>query len=136
VLRAPAATPEPAKTPVRQAKVPPQQGTFPIGVGLLWVGLAMVVGVSLRFLEIPDYAIPVLVGLGVGAAVVLVLRQLQTTAAGEQQTARPAPASEQPQPAVARKSAARRSEGRSDPGTRLSGLKRRIATSARKMKGD
>jgi hypothetical protein len=41
---------------------------------LLWFGVAILVGVGLRFLKLPNVAVPVLVGLGVAALVIFLLR--------------------------------------------------------------
>jgi hypothetical protein len=43
-------------------------------VGALWVGLAIIVGVSLRFMSLPPYMIPVLVGVAVASVTVVLLR--------------------------------------------------------------
>jgi hypothetical protein len=43
-------------------------------VTAFWFGLAIVVGVGLRFLEVPEFLLPVLVGVGVAATVVFLLR--------------------------------------------------------------
>jgi len=40
----------------------------------MWMGLAVVIGVGLRFVKLPDFMLPVVVGLAVTAAVVLTLR--------------------------------------------------------------
>jgi chromosome partitioning protein len=112
--RAPAAA---RQAPARPREATGQGGSFPLGIGLLWVGLAMVAGVVLRFLTLPDDLVPVLVGVGVAAAVVLLLRHFQA----RQGPRGPAGPSRKPAP--------RRAEGRPDPGKRLSGLKRRVTTS-------
>jgi hypothetical protein len=41
---------------------------------MIWVGLATVMGVGLRFVQVPDFMLPIAVGIAVAAAVVLVLR--------------------------------------------------------------
>ena len=87
-------------------------------MGLLWVGLAMGVGVALRFLALPENLMPFFVGIGVAALVVLLLRHYSTNqeANGQTRTRKPVP---------------RRAEGRPDPGKRLSGLKRRVIVPVR-----
>jgi chromosome partitioning protein len=115
--------PSPALAPSRPrqtAPTSPAQG-FPVAIGLMWVGLAVVVGVGLRFLRLPEYLIPVLVGIGVTVAVVLLLRSVQ---ANEPPSA----------PRPTRKPPPRRGESRNDPNKRLSGLKRRVTTAARNVR--
>jgi chromosome partitioning protein len=41
---------------------------------MIWVGLATVIGIGLRFVQVPDFMLPVAVGIAVAAAVVLVLK--------------------------------------------------------------
>jgi chromosome partitioning protein len=61
--KAPAATaPEPAG----------EKGLSPLA--FVWVGLAVAAGVGLRFVKLPDFMLPVIVGVAVTAAVVLALR--------------------------------------------------------------
>jgi hypothetical protein len=43
---------------------------------LVWVGLAAAAGVGLRFVRLPDFALPVMVGLAVTAGVTLGLHLL------------------------------------------------------------
>jgi hypothetical protein len=109
--------PKPPVAPPAPAPAPqPRPSNFPLGLGLVWVALAIILGVALRFLSLPDYLVPILVGVGVGAVVIIATRYFLTQQP-EQQSARPAPS------ARPRSSAARR----------LSGLKRRLATPARDM---
>ena len=54
---------------------------------LIWVGLAAAAGIGLRFVRLPSFALPVIVGLAVTAAVTLVLHLLLG-----QQSKQPAPA--------------------------------------------
>ncbi len=115
-------TPEPVRQiPARPQ--PPTQGNVSRVKVLLWVLLGVVVGIGLRFVEVPDSLIPYLVGTGVALMVALMMKPSQS-----QQ-------SRDPQPAPTRKPASRRSDSRIDPGKRLSGLKRRIAP-ARNLGGD
>src|SRR5205807_416080 len=55
----------------RPAPAPlPQPTHFP---WFLWVGLSMAAGLGLRFVQLPDFAVPMIVGLAVTAGVTLVL---------------------------------------------------------------
>jgi hypothetical protein len=87
------APPEPvaaaASAPADAAK-----GGFPLVMGGLWVAVAVVVGVGLRFLKLPDYVVPMLIGVGVAAVVVLVARYF--LAQDEKPAQSPAQAPEQP----------------------------------------
>jgi hypothetical protein len=120
VVEVPEAAPEPAPAPVAAPVAAPveQQPSrpFPAGVEVLWVVVAVVVGVGLRFLKLPDYVIPILIGVGVGAAVVLAARYLM--AQEEKKTATPEPA-----PAPPRKPAT--------PTARLGEMQRRAKRPAR-----
>lgn len=79
---APAPAPAPAADP----------GAFPLAQGLLWMGLAIVLGISLRFLTVPNSLVPVIIGVGVAAIVILIFRQLNNANPGQQQPVpRPAP---------------------------------------------
>jgi hypothetical protein len=61
---------------------------------LVWIGFAIVLGIGLRFLALPDFMLPVMVGLAVTAGVTLVLHLLlsqlpaATTPAGSTATSR------------------------------------------------
>jgi chromosome partitioning protein len=66
-----------------------------LSMALIWVGLAAVAGVGLRFIELPDFMLPLVVGVAVTAAVVLALHLL---AAGAGKGKKPAPARVAPQP--------------------------------------
>ncbi len=105
--QAPAARPKPP----RRQPAPAPEGLSK-GVGLLWMAVAVVVGVGLRFMPLPDSLFPTLVGLSVAGVVVVLLRAQQA----------PGPRS----PAGPRKHHARCPAPPIDPATRLSGLKRRV----------
>jgi hypothetical protein len=102
-----------AETPELEAPNVPAGG-FPVALGLLWVALAVVLGVGLRFLHIPDLAVPLLVGVGVGAVVVIAAHYFLVQ-----------PRDDQPTPT--RKSA----RPASTASRRLSGLKRRLVAPTR-----
>jgi hypothetical protein len=106
---------EPAPAPPPQA-----EGGLSGGLGMLWVVLAVVVGVGLRFLHLPDFVVPILVGVGVGAVVVIGARYLlaQQPEREPEELSAPAPVS----------------SGKSSP--RRSGVKRRLATPAREASGN
>jgi chromosome partitioning protein len=55
--------------------VPVDGGKFVQQWALLWVGLAILVGVALRFLRVPDWVLPLLAGVAAAAVSVVVLRQ-------------------------------------------------------------
>lgn len=77
--------------------------------GVFWFGLAILTGVGLRFVELPDWAIPSLVGVGVATLAVLAMRYLLPQ---EEET---------PPTAVAPST----TNGRSSASHRLSAMKRR-----------
>jgi hypothetical protein len=64
-------TPPPATKPAPTAA--PTRGFAPQAAPL-WVGLAVVLGVGLRFIDLPRVVLPIGVGLAVGAAMILLLR--------------------------------------------------------------
>ncbi len=64
---------------------------------LIWVGLAVVGGIGLRFMPLPDFALPMVVGLAVAAGVTLFLHIFMQTP-GQPPSAPPAPPPEPPVP--------------------------------------
>lgn len=109
--------PAPLATPVAR----PAAG-LSAGAGLLFMAVGMMAGIALRFYPLSRAMVPYLVGLGVGAAVLLLLRPRGTT------TAKPAaPASKPAAPPADRKEAAAQ---------RLSGLTRQAQTSSRRQHRD
>jgi hypothetical protein len=90
-------------------------GRFPLGLGAVWVALAIVLRVALRFLRVPDYLVPVLVGVGVGAMVIVATRYVLSQQAEDRSAAGPG-----------------RGRSKKSGSRRLSGLKRRLAVPARK----
>jgi hypothetical protein len=111
-------TPEPVRpVPVRPVPASPQPatpGNVPRAKAFLWVLVGVLVGIGLRFFELPDALIPYIVGTGVALMVVLMMKPSHSHQPRERQ------------PAPSRKPPSRRSESRIDPSKRLSGLKRRI----------
>jgi hypothetical protein len=119
----------PSKPPSRTNARPIKQ-TNPQGAGnrsqqwaLLWVGLAIAVGVSMRFLRVPDWVLPLLVGVAVAAVTVVVLVQF----GGPQEQRR------RPTSGVRRRSGEVKRLARTDGDTnkRLSGLARRVKTASK-----
>jgi chromosome partitioning protein len=90
---------------------------------LAWVLLGVIAGIGLRFLPLADNVMPIIVGVGVASLVVLLMKPHQTQQARRRKSS------------PSRKAIPRRSEGRPDPGKRLSGLKRR-SVPVRNLGGD
>jgi chromosome partitioning protein len=111
------------KAPAKVAPTPdPESKGFPLGVGLLLVSVATAIGIGLRFLDLPDYTIPIIVGFSVAAVVVLGMIFVMPQQEEEPEDA-PAPAPP-PRPA-------------SKPSNRLSGYTRRAsAKSGRGVNGN
>ena len=86
-----AVIPPPKKPEATKPAAPPVVPMTANQPWMVWVGLASVVGVGLRFVQLPDFMLPVAVGVAVAAAVILVMRL-----ASPSSPAAPAPA---PQPA-------------------------------------
>lgn len=82
--RSPARSSPPPRSKVPAAEPPPRRSNnldFPPLHSapmpwMIWVGLAMAAGVGLRFIQLPDFALPIIVGLAVAAGVTLVLHVL------------------------------------------------------------
>ena len=107
---APAAAPRPAAGVASGATLP----------WFVAVGLAVVVGVGLRFVQLPDFMLPIGVGLAVAAAVVLALRVLAAPP-----EAAPKPLTVVAAPAPARKTKnVEKADGRRDASARLASLTR------------
>ena len=67
----------PEEKPVRAAPKSPA-GLGAVRPWLVGVGLAVAVGIGLRFIQLPAFALPIAVGLAVTAAVVLAMRLILT----------------------------------------------------------
>lgn len=93
----PAAKPKPA---------PAAEPGFPVGQGVVWFTLAIAIGVGLRFLKLPDWSVPLVVGLAVAAVVALVARQFLLV--NEEPPAKAPPSTNGKPPTTGRKSEARR----------------------------
>ncbi|MBI1916740.1 MAG: ParA family protein [Planctomycetes bacterium] len=79
-VQAPVATPTPA--PARpNGPLPPLHSTQK--PWLIWVGLAIAGGIGLRFVQLPDFVLPLMVGLAVTASVTLMLHLFLGQAEGE-----------------------------------------------------
>lgn len=99
---------------------------------MIWVGLAAVMGVGLRFVHVPDFMLPVAVGIAVAAAVVLALRLL-TPASQPEPAPAPPPSnpSKRPLPPPQAAEATRplsRPGSKKDPNARLAAMARRPAS--------
>jgi hypothetical protein len=138
-----AAPPGSGASPVRRTQPAPEvvlplPPVIPMSGGqpwIVWVGLACVVGVGLRFVPLPDFMLPVIVGVAVADAVVLVLRLVSPTSETDEPPAAP-PTPPQPpskrlvvpsQPVEAKKPASRPVSTK-EPGARVSSPARRPAS--------
>jgi hypothetical protein len=101
---------------------------------MVWVGLATVAGVGLRFVQLPDFMLPVAVGVAVAAFVILVMRFMTPSSpapAPAPPPPKPAPQSPSkrlptlPRPGEAKKPLTARPEPKKDPTTHLAVLSRR-----------
>lgn len=127
-----AAAAKPKTAPAVPAPPPPVIPMTAKQPWMIWVGLATVMGVGLRFVQVPDFMLPIAVGIAVAAAVVLVLR-LASPAAQPETAPAPAPTPpppappprpvQQAQPASSRRLP--RPEAKKDPGARLAAMARR-----------
>jgi chromosome partitioning protein len=90
-----------------------------VGQAAVWFVLAIVVGVGLRFLHLPDWLIPFIVGVAVAAVVVLVMRHFTAQSDKNEKNEQP---TEPPPPAEANGRTARR----------LSGLRRKATVRSAK----
>ncbi len=81
----------PMASEVETAPAPPspQRPAAPANAPPWWLGagLAVVVGVGLRFVQLPDYVLPIAVGVAVATAVVLAMRLAGTTPEPEKRSA-------------------------------------------------
>lgn len=114
----PPPAPLPPVSPSAGISPPPtaRPESFPVGQGAIWFTVAIVVGVSLRFLHLPDWMIPFLVGIAVAVVVILLTRIFLTP---EEESSTPSPTRNT-------------TNGRSSADRRLSGLKRRVTAHSRK----
>jgi hypothetical protein len=111
----------PAAAPAPRASKPAAPEGFPLHLGLFWVTVAVVVGVGLRFLKMPDFVLPILVGLGVAGLVVVLL--LYSSAPGRGNAESAGTRRRKGRAGDAKKG---RQEERAVAAKRLSGLTRRI----------
>ena len=82
----------------------------------MWIGVAMVIGIGLRFIELPDFMIPFVVGIAVAAVVILGMVYLMPRE--EEELERSPARVPEPRPAPTRST------------SRLSGYTRRTASKA------
>jgi chromosome partitioning protein len=120
--RTPVRAPAPATAtslPAVREPAAPAEG-LSMATALLCVGVAVVLGVALRFVHLPDYLLPVLVGVAVAAVAVGLLRYLWLRHADGGR-----PSSTRPVRSGWTREVKRLPSRPSDPGLRLSGLRRR-----------
>jgi chromosome partitioning protein len=112
----------------------PAAPTTPNQHWMVWVGLATVAGVGLRFVQLPDFMLPVAVGVAVAAFVILVMRFMTPSSpapAPAPPPPKPAPQSPSkrlptlPRPGETKKPLTARPEPKKDPTTRLAVASRR-----------
>ncbi|MFO0843375.1 MAG: ParA family protein [Gemmataceae bacterium] len=109
VVASPAAAlpPSPAPRPAPPLAPSRQRGVkVPGGMGAVWFFLAILGGVGLSRIQLPEWAISGIVGLAVGVVVVLVMRNLSAPA--EESAPQPAPEPNAPPPSERRVNGARR----------------------------
>jgi chromosome partitioning protein len=128
-------TPPPSRSPKSSPEIkappPPVVPMTSNQPWMVWVGLATVMGVGLRFVQLPEFILPIAVGIAVAAAVILALKLLspQPQAAPAPPPA-PAPtppskrSTEQARPAETKQPASRPAI-KKDPNARLAALARR-----------
>jgi cellulose biosynthesis protein BcsQ len=112
--------------PSAPAMTPPASGLN--ASHLLWVGLAVAGGVALRFVRLPEFMLPIVVGLAVAGVMVLVLRLVARPAEPTPQPAprQPARADQRQTPSASPRTEERQAPpARKDPGSRLSSLANR-----------
>jgi chromosome partitioning protein len=76
----------------RAAAVAPPSGrsTFSrMGLWVIWLGLAVAAGLGLRFIPLSESAVPVIIGVGVAAGLILLVRLLSVEEGPAKPTARP-----------------------------------------------
>src|SRR5207302_7693784 len=82
VHAAPVPIAAPPPTSARPADLPPPLHSTQ-KPWLIWVGLAIAGGIGLRFVQLPDFVLPLMVGLAVTAGVTLMLHLLLGQATAE-----------------------------------------------------
>jgi hypothetical protein len=123
-----AADPVPAP-PVAPSAAVNRQGLPPIRQWALWVAVAVAIGLALRLIQLPTYAVPFIVGVAISAAVVLIFRLIQTAT----ERAADQPPTEEPAKRPSREvRAARRPDGNRDTPARLALLAGRSVGSQRR----
>jgi chromosome partitioning protein len=131
VAGAPATPAPPTRSPktARTINAPPP--VIPMTASqpwMIWVGLAVVMGVGLRFVHLPEFMLPVAVGVAVAAAVVLALRLIAPPPPEPEPASAPAKRlAALPQP-VEKIKPASHPGSRKDPNARLAALARRPAS--------
>jgi chromosome partitioning protein len=81
-------TPKPA-VPAPQGRTPtPTSGLRGAQPWIIWIGVAVLLGFGLRFVRLPEFMLPIAVGLAVTTASVLLLRLLMTLPDSQETTAK------------------------------------------------
>ncbi len=119
--KAPSKAPPPPPAP----KPPPGLATNSKNPVLIWVGVAVVLGISMRFVEIPRAVLPVLVGVAVAGLAVLVLKLSTSGQPKEVVKALPPRPGARPRLPDAKKPPSTRSDPRKELNTRLAAATRR-----------
>jgi len=125
--RKPAAAPQPAAAAPKAGEL---QTRYPWAI---WVGLAAAAGVGLRFVMLPEWLLPFVVGVAVAGAVVLVLRLLLNPNENNppQPATSPGQKARPPRPAGTRPTGSR-TVHKTDANSRLSNLARRATAPPRR----
>ena len=113
--------PAPAVAPSKPvARVPAKRGPSNAWVG--WIAAGAALGIGVRFLHLPPFMLPIIVGLGVAAGVIVLVRFLNSNSSD---SPRPSAPPAQPKSGPARKPGSRPELRRSDSGLRATTLIRR-----------
>ncbi len=111
--------PPPAPSKPAVARVPAKRG--PSNAWLGWIAAGAALGIGVRFLHLPPFMLPIIVGLGVAAGVIVLVRFLNSNPENGKPSAPPAA----PKSGPARKPGSRPELRRSDSGIRATTLIRR-----------
>jgi chromosome partitioning protein len=116
-----AAAPAPAAAPTKPAvaRVPARRGPSNAWIG--WIAAGAALGIGVRFLHLPPFMLPIIVGLGVAAGVIVLVRFLNSNNSDQAKPAAPPAA---PKSGPARKPGSR-PDLRRDPSARITTLIRR-----------
>ena len=110
--------------PAKPKAKPAATADAPGATWLVWVGLAMVAGIGLRFVKLPDAMLPVAVGVCVAAAVVIAMRLSVSTPKERYVPRPPGRPPVKPRQPETRRSPPARPAGKKDTHARLAALSR------------